>query len=81
MNFNFDGIKNCPIYIKANIQKNTSSTCSLMESVTCPYQVHFMNFGFSGCVSYDKDDKVLSSNCEHVEGLNGESGWILICDA
>ena len=56
--------------IKANMQKNTSSTCSLMESVVCSYQGLFIDFGFSGRVSYDKDSKVLPSSCEHVEGLN-----------
>ena len=52
-----------------------------MESITRPYQGLFIDFGFSGCVSYDKDGKVEPSSRVHVQGINGESAWILICDA
>ena len=80
-NFDFDDIKNCPTCIQANMRKNTASKRSLMESVIHPYQGLFIDFGFSGKVSYDKEEKVIPSSRVHVEELNGESAWILICDA
>ena len=63
------------------MRKNAASKRSLTESVTLPYQCLFIDFEFSGRVSYDKDEKVVPSSCVHVEGVNGESVWILICDA
>ena len=80
-NFAFDDIKNCPMCIKENMRKNAASKRSLTESVTRPYQGLFIDFGFSGFISYDKDGKVVPSSRVHVEGVNGESAWILICDA
>ena len=44
-----------------------------MESIICPYQGLFIDFSFSGHIFYDKDGKMLPSNCEYVEGLNEES--------
>ena len=52
-----------------------------MESVTVPYQGLFVDFGFSGKVSRDKDGNVIESSRADVEGLNGENCWILIADA
>ena len=72
-NFAFDDIKNCPTCIKANMRKNTASKRSLTESVTHPYQGLFIDFGFSSCVSYDKDGKVVPSSRVHVKGINRES--------
>ena len=63
------------------MRKNTVSKQSLTESVVRPYQGLFINFEFSGCVSYDKDGKVVPSSRVHVKGVNEESLWILICDA
>ena len=50
--FKFDDITKCSTYIKANLKKNSPSTKSLTELVTCPYQGLFIDFGFSGG-SYD----------------------------
>ena len=61
--------------------KNAAFKRSLTESVTRPYQGLFIYFGFSGHVFYDKDGKVVPSSKVYVEGINGESVWILICDA
>ena len=71
-NFTFDDIKNCPTCIKANMQKNSALKQSLTESVSHPYQSLFIDFGFSGKVSFDKDGNIIPSSQEHVEGLNGE---------
>ena len=49
--------------------------------VTCPYQGLFIDFGFSGRVSYDKEGNVIPSSLKDIEGLNGETAWILISDA
>ena len=79
-NFSFDDIKNCLTCIKANMRKNAASKRSLTKSVTRPYQDLFIDFGFSGYISYDKDGKVVPSSWAHVEGVNGESVRIFICD-
>ena len=60
------------------MRKNAASKQSLTESVTRAYQGLFIDFGFSGCVSYDKDGKVVPFCCVHIEDVNGESAWILI---
>ena len=36
---------------------------------------------FLGQIRKDKDSKVIKSSREDVEGLNGETAWILIADA
>ena len=41
----------------------------------------FIDFGFSGQLSYDKDCNVVPSSREDIEGLNEETLWILISDA
>ena len=51
---------------------------SLSETVTCPYQGLFIDFAFSGKLSYDKEGKVIESSRTDIEGLNGETSWILI---
>ena len=61
--------------------KNAASKRSLTEFVTYPYQDLFIDFRFSGHISYDKDGKVIPSSHVHVESVNGESLWILIFDA
>ena len=64
------------------MRKNSASKQSFTESIVLhPYQGLFINFGFSGQVSYDKDRKVVPSSHVHVEGINKESAWILIYDA
>ena len=42
--FSFDDLHNCPTCIKANLSKNSAGKRSLMESVTVPYQVLFVDF-------------------------------------
>ena len=54
---------------------------SLSETVTCPYQGLFIDFAFPGKVAYDKEGKVIESSRKDIEGLNGESAWVLITDA
>ena len=63
------------------MRKNSASKQSLKESVIHPYQSLFIDFGFSGRVSYDKDGKIEPSSCVHVKGVNGESAWILVFNA
>ena len=80
-NFKFDDVKNCPTCIKANMQKNSAGKRSLSESVTHPYQGLFIDFGFLGKLSFDKDGKVKPGLQEDIEGIHGETAWILISDA
>ena len=47
---------------------------------TRPYQLLYLDFGFSGRISKDKDGNVIESSREDVEGINGETSWILISD-
>ena len=54
---------------------------SLSEMVTCPFQGLFIDFGFLGQISHDKEGKVITSSQEDVEGINRETAWILISDA
>ena len=60
--FDFDDVTRCPTCTKANLCKNSPSKQSLSEMVTCPYQGLFIDFGFSGRVSYDKEGKVIPSS-------------------
>ena len=57
-NFNFDDVKNCPTCINANMRKNSAGKQSLSESLTHSYQGLFINFGFFGRLSFDKEGKV-----------------------
>ena len=79
-NFYFDKIKNCYTCIKANMRKNAASKRSLTESIVHSYQSLFIDFGFSGRVSYDKDRKVIPTNREDPGGFNDESIQILNTD-
>ena len=79
--FSFDDINQCPTCIDTNLRKNTPKKRSLSESVSCPYQGLFIDMAYSGRVSYDKEGKVVESSREDIEGLSGESAWLLITDA
>ena len=79
--FEFDDIDNCSTCSKANMRKRSPGKRSLSDSVTRPYQGLFIDFGFSGRISFDKDGKVIESSRQDIEGLNGETAWILIADA
>ena len=63
------------------MRKNAASKRSLTKSAVHPYQGLFIDFGFSGHVSNDKNGKVIPSSCVCVEGVNRESSWIFICNA
>ena len=50
-------------------------------SLKCPYQGLFIDFGFLGRISYDKEGKAIPSSQEDIEEINRETAWILISDA
>jgi len=60
--FKFDDIDGCSTCIKANLRKRSAGKRSLSESVSSPYQGLFIDFGFSGRLSYDKEGKVIPSS-------------------
>ena len=80
-NFSFDDVKNCPTCIKANIRKNYTGKRSLSKTVSHPYQGLFIDFGFSGLLSFDKEGEVKLGLREDIEGIHGETVWIFISDA
>ena len=57
-NFSFNDVKNCPTCINANMRKNSAGKQSLSKTVLHPYQGLFIDFGFSGKLSFDKEGKV-----------------------
>ena len=75
--FSFDDVNLCETCIKANLRKNSTGKRSLLESVSVPYQGIFCDYGFSGRLLYDKEGKVIESSRENIEGINGETSWIL----
>ena len=44
------------------------------------YQGLFIDFDFSGKVKQDKDGVVIEASRKDVEGMDGETTWILISD-
>ena len=46
-----------------------------------PYQGLFIDFFFSGKVKQNKEGVVIEASRKDVEGMNGETAWILISDA
>lgn len=64
-----------------SLQKSSLSKRSLSVVATCPYQGSIIDFGFSGRLSYDKEGKVIPFSCEGIEGINGETAWIVIRNA
>ena len=59
----------------------------LLEREACPnpyrapYQGLFVDYAFSGSLARDKEGKIIESSRSNVEGINGETAWILISDA
>ena len=53
--FNFNDMDQCTTCIEANLCKRSAGKRSLSKSVTCPYQDLFIDYGFPGKVSRDKD--------------------------
>ena len=49
--------------------------------MTHPYQKLFIDFGFLGKLSFDKDGKIKPGSQEDIKGIHGETAWILISDA
>ena len=45
---------------------------NLSESITHSYQGLFIDFGFLGCLSFDKDREVQPGSREDIEGIHGE---------
>ena len=78
--FNFDDILKCPTCLKVNLTKNFGKK-SLRDSVERPYQGLFIDFAFSGKIKRDKKGVVIEASRADVEGMNGETAWILISDA
>ena len=50
----------------------------IRKSLSRPYQGLYIDFGFPGCITKDKDGKMKESSHVDIEGLNGEQAWILI---
>ena len=57
--FKFSDVDQCTTCIEANLCKKSAGKRSLSESVSCPYQGLFIDYGFPGKVSRDKDGKVI----------------------
>ena len=77
--FNFNDILKCQTCLTTNLTKNFGKK-SLGDSVKRPYQGLFIGFPFSGKVKQDKDSVVIKASRKYVEGMNGETAWILISD-
>ena len=43
-------------------------------------QLIYLDFGFSGRLSRDKEGNIIKSSREDIQGVNGETSWILISD-
>ena len=78
--FHFDHVLKCPTCLKVNLTKNFSKK-GLRDSVERLYQGLFINFAFSGKIKRDKKGDVIEVSREDVEGMNGETAWILLSDA
>ena len=63
------------------MHKNSAGKQSLSEFASVPFHGIFVDFGFAGRLSYDKEGKVVESSRENIEGINGKTSWILISDA
>ena len=79
--FQFDDVFKCPTCIKSKLTKDSPGPNSLQSTVNTPYQGLYIDFAFSGKVSKDSDGNVIEETRKDVEGLNGETAWILISDA
>jgi hypothetical protein len=79
--FKFDDLLKCPTCLKINLTKSPAGHKSLRDTVTRPYQGLYIGFAFSGKISRDKNGKVIESSRVDVQGINGETSWVLIADA
>jgi hypothetical protein len=79
--FKFDDLLKCPTCLKTNLTKSPPGHKSLRDTVTRPYQGLYIDFAFSGKISRDKNGKIIESSRVDVEGINGETSWVLITDA
>ena len=70
--FDFDNITKCTTCTKDNLCKNSLIKQSLSEMVPYPYQYLFIDFGFLGRILYDKEEKLIPSRREDIEGITGE---------
>ena len=68
----FNDLTCCATCIKANLTKAAAGHYSLCDSLKHPYQGFYIDFGFSGIISKDKDGKVKESSWVDIEGINGE---------
>ena len=78
--FKFDDVLKCPTCLKTNLTKRSGKS-TLRDTVDRPYQGLFIDFAFSGKVKRDKKGEVIEASRKDVEGMNGETAWILISDA
>ena len=70
----------CSICEKVNLTKNPAGYVSIREKLKQPYQGIYIDFGFSGKVKLDKKGEEDEDSRKEVEGINGETSWILISD-
>ena len=76
----FNHLTQCANCLKANLTKSSDGHHSLHDSLTTPYQGLYVDLGFLGCISKDKEGNIIESSHVHIEGFNGEQSWILISD-
>lgn len=79
-NTKFNDLTKCVTCLKASLTKASAGHSSLFESLSCPYQGLYVDFGFPGHICEDKDGKAKKFSCVDIEGLNREQAWILISD-
>ena len=53
----FNNLTKCTTCLKANLTKASPGHKSLQESLSVPYQGLYIDFGFPGCITKDKDKK------------------------
>ena len=76
----FDDVTKCSTCLRTKLTKVSPGHTSLRDKLKVPYQGLYVDFGFSGKVQCDKDGKVIEETQKEVEGINGETCWILISD-
>ena len=78
--FKLDDVTQCATCLKSKLTKVSPGARSLREMATRPYQLLYLDYGFSGRISRDKDGNVIESSQKDIEGINGETSWLLISD-
>ena len=76
----FDDVTKCSTCLRTKLTKVSPGHTSLRDKLKVPYQGLYVDFGFSGKVQRDKDGKVIERTQKEVEGIDGETWWILISD-